>query len=102
MSHAIMVVDSKQLAVGVTALPLPLSSNSEDFLWFGTQFLSRSTVAPATAGEQNSDVLVVDSKAMRKITLNQVLVMVSEMVQLDAGVGASVDFAINFRMLLKK
>ncbi len=45
VAHAIMVVDAKQLAIGVTAMPLPLSSNSEDFLWADSTFLSRGTLA---------------------------------------------------------
>ena len=102
LSHAIMVVDAKQLAIGITAMPLPLSSNSEDFLWFGSQFMARSTLGSATDGAPPSwDRIEVDSKAMRKITLNQVLVLVSEMVGL-AGAGQDCRFGLNLRMLFKK
>jgi ABC-type antimicrobial peptide transport system ATPase subunit len=98
-----MVVDSKQRAVGVTSMPLPLSSNSEDFLWFGSQFMTVSSVGTATPHHTSygMDRLEVDSKAMRKITLNQSLVLVSEIAQLD-GTAGDVDFAINLRMLFKK
>ncbi len=103
IAHAIMVVDAKQLAVGVTAMPLPLSSNSEDFLWFGSQILSNQqlTVAATASEPFAASTLMVDSKAMRKITLNQAVVMVSEIVQLDGSAG-DVDFAFNFRVLFKK
>ncbi len=103
IAHAIMVVDAKQLAVGTTALPLPLSSNSEDFLWADSAVLTNSS---STSGGINDNHrlqdIVVDSKAMRKITLNQVLVMVSEMELLQGSGGEDVDFALQLRMLFKK
>ena len=104
ISHAIMVVDSKQLAIGITAMPLPLTDNSEDFLWFGSQFVANATIgAPTTAMSSfNMDKLDVDSKAMRKMTLNQVLVMVSEMKQQSGTAGADVQFGFNHRILFKK
>jgi len=102
LSHAIMVVDAKAFAVGTTAVPLPLSSNSEDFLWFGTQFLVQNDQTTVLNNSSNFDKLTVDSKAMRKITLNQVLVLVSEMVAIQGGGGEDCNFALNLRMLFKK
>jgi len=103
VAHAIMVVDAKQLAIGTTAMPLPLSSNSEDFLWADSTFLSRGTIV--TTGIEASipqTNIVVDSKAMRKITLNQVLVMVTE-ISLQSGAGGKdVDFGFQMRILFKK
>ncbi len=104
LAHAIMVVDAKQLAIGITAMPLPLTDNSEDFLWYGSQFVA-NTAHGTSATVQSSytmDRLAVDSKSMRKITLNQSLVLVSEMVQLAGVAGADVDFALDLRMLFKK
>jgi hypothetical protein len=104
LAHAIMVVDAKQLAIGVTAMPLPLSSNSEDFLWFGQAMIA----SPVAANSNDVDnylptyhSIEVDSKAMRKITLNQAVVLVSELVQVNGTAGA-VQFWLNLRMLLKK
>jgi len=104
IAHAIMVVDAKQLAVGITAMPLPLTDNSEDFLWYGSQFMSNTASgAPATeASAYTMDRLDVDSKSMRKVTLNQSLVLVSEMVQLSGTAGADVGFAFDLRFLFKK
>ncbi len=102
VSHAIMVVDAKQFAIGVTALPLPLSSNSEDFLWFGTQFLAQNNSGTILNTNSNFDRLDVDSKAMRKITLNQVLVLVTEMELIQGSGGEDMQYAFNFRMLFKK
>jgi len=98
-----MVVDAKQLAVGITAMPLPLTDNSEDFLWADSRFLSHGTVAVLgeEGGTPQADI-VVDSKAMRKITLNQVLVMVTEMDVQSGGIGRDVDFGLQMRMLFKK
>ena len=100
IAFAIMVVDAKQLAVGVTAMPLPLTSNSEDFLWYGSTLIMNS---PAGI----TDVLVasqieVDSKAMRKVSINQALVLVTEMNQLQGVAGRDVQFGINLRMLFKR
>jgi len=103
LAHAIMIVDAKQLAIGVTAMPLPLSDNSEDFLWADSTFLSRGTTA--SVGEQmgieQSDI-VIDSKAMRKITLNQVVVMVTQMDVQSGTSGRDVDFGLQMRLLFKK
>ena len=103
VAHAIMVVDAKQLAIGVTAMPLPLTSNSEDFLWFGQSFMANNTVGSAIFNDTfYMDRINVDSKAMRKITLNQVLVMVSEMDLLSGSGGEDMRFGFNLRMLFKK
>jgi len=101
IAHAIMVVDAKQLAIGITAMPLPLSDNSEDFLWFGSAFVAN----PGTTnfGSALDAVNIeVDSKAMRKITLNQVLVMVTEMSQQGGAGGEDVDFGFQMRFLFKR
>ena len=102
LAHAIMVVDAKQLAVGVTAMPIPLSDNSEDFLWADSTLLMQPTATTfAGDGNQWSDI-VIDSKAMRKLTLNQTLVMVTEMnTQAGAG-GEDVSFGFQMRVLFKK
>jgi len=102
VAHAIMVVDAKQLAIGVTALPLPLTSNSEDFLWFGTQFLAQNDGTTVLNNNSNFDRLNVDSKAMRKMTLNQVLVLVTEMDVLQGTNNEDVNFAFNLRILFKR
>jgi len=103
LAHAIMIVDAKQLAIGVTAMPLPLSDNSEDFLWADSAFLSHGTsIAQGESTALAQKDIVIDSKAMRKITLNQVLVMVSEMDVQSGGVGRDVDFGLQLRALFKK
>jgi len=102
MAHAIMVVDAKQLAIGPTALPLPLTSNSEDFLWYGTQFLAQNDSGTILNNTSNNDRLNVDSKAMRKMTLNQVLVMVTEIDVLQGTGDEDVNFGLNLRILFKK
>jgi len=102
LAHAIMVVDAKQLAIGVTALPLPISDNSEDFLWADSAIVTRSTTSLATSAGRDFADIVIDSKAMRKMTLNQVLVMVTEM-DVQAGIsGRDVRFGFQMRLLFKK
>ena len=101
IAHAIMVVDAKQLAAGLTAMPLSLSSNSEDFLWADSAYLANTTVTTFDSSQNWKDI-VIDSKSMRKITLNQVLVMVTEMdVQAGGGV-ENVRFGFQMRLLFKK
>jgi len=102
IGHAIMVVDAKQLAIGVTAMPLPLSSNSEDFLWYGSQFVAQNDGTTILNNSSNYDKLVVDSKAMRKITVNQVLVLVSEIDILSGAGNEDINFAADLRILFKK
>ena len=99
-----MIVDAKQLAAGVTAMPLPITSNSEDFLWYGSEFIGNSAHGtPATVqSSYTMDRLLVDSKSMRKVSVNQVLVLVSEMDLLAGTAGADVQFAFSLRLLFKK
>ena len=103
IAHAILVVDAKQLSIGTTAIPLPLTNNSEDFLWADSAFLSHgtSTGQGESTGMPQRDI-VIDSKAMRKITLNQVLVMVTEMDVIAGAAGRDVDFGFQMRLLFKK
>ncbi len=103
IAHAIMVVDSKQRGIGTGAMPLPLSSNSEDFLWADSTFLGNSLLsADGLNGSRRQAMITIDSKAMRKISLNQVLVMVTEM-NLQAGTtGEDIRFGFQMRMLFKK
>ena len=103
VAHAIMVVDAKQLAIGVTAMPLPLTDNSEDFLWADSAFLSHGLSSVGGLDGNRAMVnLVIDSKAMRKITLNQVLVMVTEMDVQSGTAGTGMQFGFQLRALLKK
>ena len=102
IGHSIQVVDSRQLAAGTAAIPLPLRDNSEDFLWFGTQVLAQNDSGTILNNTSNNDRLVVDSKSMRKMTLNQVLVMATEIRVLQGTGDEDINFALNLRMLFKK
>ncbi len=104
LAHAMLLIDAKQLAVGITAVPLPLTNNSEEYLWFGSQYMANSAHGtPATiASSYTMDRLNVDSKAMRKVSSDHVLVIVSEMDQQAGTAGADVQCSFNFRFLFKK
>jgi len=102
IGHALLVVDAKQLAVGTTAVPLPLTGNSEDFLWYGTQYISQNDSGTILNTNSNFDRLEVDSKAMRKITVNQVLVLATECQVLSGTGDEDFDLAFNFRFLFKR
>ncbi len=103
VAHCIQVVDAKQLAVGSTGLPLPLDDNSEDFLWYESTVIGQSaTLAGSNTGTRDGFDIVVDSKAMRKITINQALVLVTQIDALQTVAVRSIKFALNLRILLKK
>ena len=102
VAHAIQVVDAKQFAIGPTALPMPITNNSEDFLWYGSSILAQNDQTTVLNNQSNFDRIHVDSKSMRKISINQVLVMCTEIALLSGGTGEDINFALILRMLFKK
>jgi len=90
-------------AVTAGALQLPISDIGSDWLWWWNAVITENT---ATAAENVSnggwmlfERVVVDSKAMRKVKNNQVLVLVAQLVE-EQGTGAANVFG-TIRFLLK-
>ena len=84
--HAGIVVNDKAAAVGVTAVPLPVTNNDDDF--FSYQPVSFRLIF--TTGVGHNQVgwrYTVDSKAMRKVLPAQDVVFVFEQ---TAAVGATI------------
>ncbi len=83
----IMLVNAPALAVGIGSLPTPITDIGSDWLWwdsFGWDNVGTAGDGPVLAGQRT-----IDSKAMRKTALNQVLVLITEI----QGIGASAGIA---------
>ena len=77
-AYGMCVVSDQAEAIGVTAIPTPITDSVSD-LWFVYQYLiGRLQVTPAGTGPWWSDMTIVDSKAMRKVEEGQQLVEVVE------------------------
>ena len=96
VTAGIIVVTNKALAAGVASLPSPLTDGGSDWLWWDTYGLAWQTGEPIESGAVRR---VIDSKAMRKVGLNQVLVMVIETTSISGT--PSVDMSFAGRVLLK-
>ncbi len=95
----IMLVDAAALAVGVGSLPTPFDDIGSDWIWwdtFGFDNVGTTADSPVNAGQRT-----IDSKAMRKVKLNQVLVMISEIDGLGGSAGI-VTIAAGLRVLVKR
>jgi len=98
----IMVADSRAIAVGITGLQLPFTNIGSDWLWWKAVHISDNSgsidqIRPTTAAAR----FEIDGKAMRKIGLNEAVVLVLEVS--DGGATAlSATAAISARMLYKR
>ncbi len=91
------VVSDQAVAVGVTAIPTPVTDAASD-LWFAHQYLMSQFDFGSAIGFANaSREYAIDSKAMRKVEDGQDIVIVVE--QSAVGFGATVTSA--GRMLVK-
>ncbi len=85
-------------AVTGAALPNPATNTGNDWLWWDSAFIGAS--ASDVIGEDITvDRLTVDSKAMRKIGLNQVLVLVADLQTCEGTMVANICGSL--RILLK-
>ena len=95
----IMLVNAPALAVGIGSLPTPITDIGSDWLWwdiFGWDNVGTAGDGPVLAGQR-----VIDSKAMRKVKLNQVLVMITQISGLGAAAGIAT-IAAGLRVLQKR
>ena len=90
----IAVVSDEATAAGVTAIPTPITEMASD-LWFAHQLLFNSTTANPVSNVGTR--YMVDSRAMRKVSIGQDIVVVLEF---DASGGGS-NVIIGGRMLVK-
>ena len=94
------VVSDQAEAIGVTAVPTPITDMASD-LWFVHQLLyNEFTFADATGFEdRGQEQYVIDSKAMRKVEDGEDVVVVGESAS-GAGTGGFV-MAVGGRVLVK-
>ena len=94
----IAVVSDEAAAAGVGSIPTPISELGSD-LWFVSQILMSSIEAGATNVEtaSNGRGYTVDSKAMRKCSVGQDIVVVGE----RSGAGAGIELFVGGRILVK-
>ena len=92
------VVSDQAVAVGVSAIPTPITDMGSD-LWFVHQILnSKVTIITAVGAFSEGQGYSVDSKAMRKVDIGQDLVVVAE---LSSATSSGFDINIGGRMLVK-
>ena len=99
LAIGIGIVSSQAFSIGATAIPGPLSE-MEWGGWMYHRILDLHAVT-ATIGDNNFSNTVweeIDSKAMRKISSNEVLVAMVEAVEVGT---ASMDIYFDTRVLLK-
>ncbi len=96
----IAVVSDQAAAIGVTAVPTPDTDRASD-LWFLHQDIMTDFTFITGVGIDASGgkMLVIDSKAMRKVNDDQDIVIV---VEIDSGITNGVFFRLAGRLLIKE
>ena len=79
LSMGMILVTNTALAAGAGAIPSPLNDVGSDWLWIDSLSVGASP-ADAIGEAATVDRVIIDSKAMRKVGLNQALVFVAEWV----------------------
>ncbi len=90
------IVSDQAVAIGITAIPTPITDRDSDLWFLYEPFARMQNVADAT-GVSAYSPQVFDSKAMRKVEDGQEMVGVAELDTLSDGA----TFQQTFRMLLK-
>ena len=95
------IVTADAFAIGITAVPVPLSDKEWEG-WLYHRIFDLHTVTATIADGVNAYAIAqrfeVDSKAMRKVGVNEVLFAVFEVVESNA---SQIDVFFDTRMLLK-
>ncbi len=84
-------------AVAATGVPSPLSNTGNDWLWWD-QFSVGAAAADVIGEEITVHRKIVDSKAMRKIGLNEVVVLVTELQTCEGTMVVNICGALRFLM----
>jgi len=82
-------------AVAGAALPSPLSNTGNDWVWWD-QFSVGASAADVIGEEITVHRKIVDSKAMRKIGLNEVLALVTELQTCEGTMVVNICGALRF------
>ena len=85
VAYGAAIVSDQAAAVGVTAVPTPVTDSDSD-LWFNYEYLSSDFSFGTAVGFSNVEtVRIIDSKAMRKVEDGQDLAEVVESSALSSG-----------------
>ncbi len=98
IAAGIAVVSDQAVAVGVTAMPTPVTESGSD-LWMFHQFLTFGFVISSAVGIAAPGItqMVIDNKAMRKVAEGEDLVTLVENESTTAGC----QFKLSTRVLIK-
>jgi len=94
-----VVVSEQALAIGVTAVPTPFTDPDSDLFFVFENMATASIGTAAAGGGKQGDMLLFDSKAMRKVEEGQNVISVVEIP--TTGISEGVDFRSTFRYLAK-
>ncbi len=97
LTHGLIVATAS--AVAGSALPSPVTDVGSDWLWWYSSPLRNGETASVEGRIGDTDRVIVDSKAMRKVGLNEVLVYVAEVS--DCELAGQVNVHGTLRILLK-
>ena len=81
LTMGIKLVTASALAIGLTAIELPSDEIGSDWIWWSSRPFHNTTALAAVAGDDGEGLVTrveIDSKAMRKVTPNKVLVFVAQ------------------------
>ncbi len=87
-------------ALAGSAVPTPIADVGSDWLWWDVMTFGDVTGSIADTGPQETDRIVIDSKAMRKVGLNEVIIIVFELSSCQSTTMVG-NICGNIRMLLK-
>jgi len=95
----IYLATARALAAGTTAILRPISDgNSDEWIWWQTGLVAESAVDNVDSVQQSQQI-VIDNKAMRKVGQNVVLVLAVENI---SGASQSLDTSLGVRILFKR
>ena len=99
-AFGLCIVNENAGGIGVTAVPTPITDLGWDGWFYHTFFDIRSGVVSSSSnpGPKDQHQIQVDSKAMRKIDLGDIIFAVIEVVETGT---ATMDMSFNSRILLK-
>jgi len=84
-AYAMAVVSDEAVAVGITAVPTPITDQDSDLFFVYQSFLNSFYVSSAIGTGKRGEIYHIDSKAMRKVEIGQDLIIVAELSAVGEG-----------------
>ncbi len=94
----VAIVSDQAVAIGVTAVPTPITDSSSDLWLLHKPFMNTFRLSSAVGISNAAKTYTVDSKAMRKVEDGQDFIVV---VENDTSVGAGLGVLVSGRVLVK-